>query len=418
MIPSTAAQLREGNLSRALRWLHLAEGESTRAGLARALAVTPATAGVLAGELVRMGLVVESAATPSGQRGRPTTRLVPAPGGPVMVAVELGIDSVRVAEVSLGGRVKQVAIAPLRRRDAGHVLALARTHLRDRLAALGQRCAGIGVAAYGLVERGSATVVLAPNLGWRDVDLRPLLDVPTGLPVHVDNVARLAARAEVQRGSAQGASTALYIHAAVGLGGALVLDGEPASGRGGLAGEYGHLPLGAQQRACHCGARGCWETEVDQLAFARAANRRAIPSTASREAQALFAAAAAGDRPARGAVDQVARALGRGLGALVNVHDPDLIVLAGHAAELQRVARASVEHAMRAAVMPAHRDRLPPVRSSSLSADAALLGAADVLFERAIHQPASLTAHTAPLTPQRDEPPGPTNTPLRPGCRR
>ena len=75
MPPSTAAQLREGNLTRALHWLHLAEGEHTRAGLARALAVTPATAGVLAGELAQMGLIEQTPAAPSGRRGRPTTRL-------------------------------------------------------------------------------------------------------------------------------------------------------------------------------------------------------------------------------------------------------------------------------------------------------------------------------------------------------
>ena len=391
MIPSTSDQLREANLARALRSLHRSGGELTRTRLASDLRVTRATAGALASGLGQLGLVVESAAAPTGRRGRPTTRLVPATDGPVVVALVLAVDAVRTAVVGLGGRVESAASESLDRQDAGRVVELARVELHSLLRTLGRRCAGVGVAVYGLVDKASGGVVVAPNLGWQDVDLLAGLKLASGMPVCVDNVAHLAALAEARR--AQG--DMLYVHAAVGVGGALVLDGRPVRGRNGFAGEYGHLPLGHGDRSCRCGGRGCWETEVDQLALVRAAGRRPSAKTAAGVAADVFAAFAAGDLVARSAVERVGVAFGRGLGALVNVHDPDEIVLAGHASDLYEAVPARVERAMRKAVMRARSDRLPLIRRSALGQDGALLGAAEALFDDAIARPTVLAEHTA-----------------------
>ena len=393
MIPSTSDQLREANLARALRSLHRAGGELTRTRLARDLRVTRATAGALATGLGQLGLVVETAAAPTGRRGRPTTRLVPATDGPVVVTLELAVDAVRTAVVGLGGRVESSTSESLDRQDAGYVVELARAELHRVLRALGRRCAGVGVAVYGLVDHSSGGVIAAPNLGWQNVDLLAGLGLASGMPVCVDNVAHLAALAEARRA----AGNMLYVHAAVGVGGALVLDGRPVRGRNGFAGEYGHLPLGHGDRPCRCGGRGCWETEVDQLALARAAGHRASAKTAAGLVADVLAAFAARDPVARQAVEQVGAAFGRGLGALVNVHDPDEIVLAGHASDLYEAVPARIERAMRRAVMRARSDRLPPIRRSALGQDGALLGAAEALFDDAIARPTVLADHVGRL---------------------
>jgi predicted NBD/HSP70 family sugar kinase len=394
-MPATSGELREANLARALRTLHLREGELTRARLAHELRVTRATAGALAAELAELGLVVEIAASPTGRRGRPTTRLVPAAGAPVVAALEIAVDAVRTAVVGLGGRLDLTASASLDRHDVGHVLDVARGQLHDCLAALGRRCAGVGVAVYGLVEHGSGRVVLAPNLGWRNIELRAPLDLPTGLPVRIDNVARLAALAEARRGQARGHGSVLYLQAAVGLGGAVLLDGQPVRGSNGFAGELGHLPLGHDDRPCRCGARGCWETEVDQLALARAADRDATPAQAATVAAAVLADAAGNDPGARRALERTAVVFGRGLGALVNANDPDRIVLGGYLRDLYRAAPALIGRAMAEAAMHSHRGRLPPVTPSTLAADGGLLGAAEALFDDALGQPTVLATHTA-----------------------
>lgn len=180
--------------------------------------------------------------------------------------------------------------------------------------------------------------------------------------------------------------TTLYLHAAVGLGGALTLDGVPARGRRGFAGEYGHLPFGRRDYPCRCGLRGCWETEVDQLALARAAGLTADPRTAASAAATVFARAAHGEAVARRAVDQTAADLGRGLGALVNVHDPDLVVLSGHAAHLLAAAPQIVEAAAVAGGLPAHRGDPPPIEASRLGEHSALIGAAEAVFDQLIDE--------------------------------
>ena len=312
----------------------------------------------------------------------------------MILTLTLGIDTLRVTEVGLGARLGWQSETPLERPDIDYVIGVARSLLHERLDALQAQCAGVGIIAYGLVERASGIVVLAPNLGWRNVDLPTRLGVPAGIPLYVDNVARLAAIAEARRGKAHDSATALYIHAAVGLGGALIIDGQPMRGRNGFAGEYGHLPFGQKNQDCHCGARGCWETEVDQLALARAAHRAATGAEATAVAAEVLAAARDGDAVAREAVDLVATGLGRGLGALVNLHDPDVVVLAAHAADIHQATPALVDRAMREAVMDPHREHLPPVRSASFAAEGPELGAADVLFDRVIARPSQLAAHT------------------------
>jgi predicted NBD/HSP70 family sugar kinase len=393
-MPATPGDLREANLARALRTLHLNEGELTRAALAHELRVTRATASVLTSELQEMGLVVEIAASPTGRRGRPTTRLMPAGGAPVVLALEVSVDTVRTAVVGLGGHLEVVASTPLERRDVLHLLGLARDQLRDQLAAWGRRCAGVGVAVYGLVELGSGQLVQAPNLGWTHVDLSTHLDLPPGLPVRIDNIAHLAALAEARRGAARGHGNVLYLHSTIGLGGAVILDGQPIRGANGFAGEFGHLPFGRGDRPCRCGARGCWETEVDQLALARAAGRDATPANAATMAAAVLADAAGNHPAARRALGHIAAVFGRGLGALVNANDPDRIVLSEHLSDLYRAAPELIERSMREAAMRSHRDRLPPVVPGALAAEGGLLGAAEALFDDALGRPTALARHT------------------------
>jgi predicted NBD/HSP70 family sugar kinase len=387
VIPSTAAELRQANRARALWAIHIAKDHLTRAQLARELDCTRATAAVVVSELKALGLIVESSATPTGQRGRPSLRLIPAQGGPVVIAVEVGVDAVRIATVGLGGKLTDVESTPLKRDGFDQVLGLARAMLHQRVQLVTRRCMGVGIAVHGLVEEVSGIVSSAPNLGWEGVDVLSSLEPPVGVPVRIDNVAHLSALAEVRRGRGRGLTTVLYLHAAIGLGGALVLDGHPLHGRTGFAGEYGHLPLGREDRPCRCGGHGCWETEVDQPALARAAGEHSALQRAGEVAAKVLTDARRGDRPARQAVEQVTTILGRGIGALINVHDPDLVVLGGHAADLLAAAPEVVRQSVRSATMQAHRRRLPMIEPAALDADGGLIGAAESLLPQLITSP-------------------------------
>ena len=127
--------------------------------------------------------------------------------------------------------------------------------------------------------------------------------------------------AEARTGAAAGARTALHLIVEVGIGGALIVDGRAVGGAGGAAGEYGHLPFGDRALRCRCGARGCWDLEVDGRALARHLGRPA----AGRSARLRPRGAGPGrpDGRAGPPSSAVVAALARGVAGLVHVHDPD-----------------------------------------------------------------------------------------------
>jgi predicted NBD/HSP70 family sugar kinase len=399
VIPATTVELRQANLARALWTIHTAGENLTRAQLARELSCTRATAAAVASDLAALGLILEEH-TATGRRGRPSLRLTPARDGPVVLAVEIGVDALGVATVPLGGAIADLARLPLDRHDKEQVLLLVRSVIHRRLQPIGGRCAGVALAMHGLVDQSSGQVASAPNLGWDGTDVLSSLALPAELPVCIDNVAHLSAIAEAWRGRGRGLKTVLYLHAAIGLGGALIVNGRPLHGRDGFAGEYGHLPLGRDDRPCRCGGRGCWETEVDQLALVRAARRQATPRNARAEAARILADAASGDPSARHAVEQVSTLVGRGVGFLINIHDPDLVILGGHTADLLHAAASVIRDSARSATMQTHRTRLPPIEPAALGPDAGLIGAADSLLDQLIMRsqavPALLLPHREP----------------------
>jgi len=143
------------------------------------------------------------------------------------------------------------------------------------------------------------------------------------------------------------------------------------------------LPFGDSRLRCPCGASGCWDLEVDGRALARTLDRRA-PADPRRFAARVLGSAAAGADQEAAAVGGIARALGRGTGALVNALDPELVVYGGLAPEIRRVAPRALEGGCRAALMRHRRQYPPRIVDSALGAEALLLGAAELGFDRVL----------------------------------
>ena len=132
---------------------------------------------------------------------------------------------------------------------------------------LGQ-CEGIGLVVPGMVDREGASISFAPRLGWRDFPLRDLLANETGLPVHIENSGRACAIAQAWgvRREAGRSTDFVFLSVSDGLGVGLVVNGEVLRGRHNVAGEFGHVPLAGEGPPCACGATGCWEAYVSNLA--------------------------------------------------------------------------------------------------------------------------------------------------------
>jgi glucokinase len=201
---------------------------------------------------------------------------------------------------------------------------------------------GVGVGAPGPLDRERGVVVVAPNLGWRDFPLRDSISDRTGLPVALDNDANCATMGEWWRGAAQGARNVVGITIGTGIGGGIIMDGVLYHGSSDVAGEIGHTTIDSTGRYCRCGNYGCLEAYASGPAIATRAREvlvreeveSSIPDMVAGRleditAQTIYDAAKRGDPVASEIVRDTARYLGAGIANLLNIFNPDTVVIAG-----------------------------------------------------------------------------------------
>jgi predicted NBD/HSP70 family sugar kinase len=334
-VPARQGSLREHNLALVLRHVLDAAGPAgdapppSRADVATATGLTRGAVSALVDLLIGARLVAELPPAATARAGRPAVPLVPASGTVVGLGAEVNVDYVGVRALDLAGRVvaHRETRGDYRHSDPARVLGVLAALVGEVRAALpaGARLAGMCLALPGLVDRGTGPLRLAPNLGWRDVDVAALLaghPEVDGLGVRLANEANLAARAEARAGAA--GQSFLYVSGEVGIGAAIVLDGEVFAGRHGWSGELGHTVVDQQGPRCTCGARGCLEQYAGKDALLRAAGR-----DVEEPVDVLLAAAGAGDERTARALRSAGDALGVALANFVNLVDVERVVLGG-----------------------------------------------------------------------------------------
>jgi glucokinase len=201
--------------------------------------------------------------------------------------------------------------------------------------------AGIGVGAPGPLDRKRGVVVTTPNLGWVDFPLRDVISTATSLPVRIDNDANCATLGEWWLGAAAGASNVIGMTIGTGIGGGIILDGRLYHGASDVAGEIGHTTIDVTGRLCKCGNYGCLEAYASGPSIADRAREavasdddgllvRMVGGDLSRiSAATVYEAAKGGDEVALDVVRETARLLGAGIANLLNIFNPDVVVIAG-----------------------------------------------------------------------------------------
>src|SRR5262249_45865437 len=129
-------------------------------------------------------------------------------------------------------------------------------------------CEGVGVVVPGMVDRKTSRIIHAPTLGWRDVEIRESLGAATDVPVHIENSGKACALAHIgaTRGDAVAVGDVVFVSVSDGIGVGVVVNGEVLRGQHNIAGEFGHVPLSIDGPRCPCGATGCWEAYISNLA--------------------------------------------------------------------------------------------------------------------------------------------------------
>ncbi|MFF1922925.1 ROK family protein [Streptomyces sp. NPDC058221] len=337
---TTRTKLERGRsaLGPALELVHTGRAP-TRAVLTSELGVTRATAGAVAAELEALGLIrVDSRpGSAAGSQGRPSHRLAVRESGPVAVAAQVHADGFRAALVGLGGRL--VATAPgcvTITADPAQVIGEVVDDCARLLQDSGLRCVGAGLAVPSAVAEPEGTALNPLHIAWpvgapvREIFATCIREAGITGPAFTGNDVNLAALAEHRHGAGRGAQHLLCVATGHrGVGGALVLDGRLHSGSSGLALEVGHLTVNPDGRPCHCGGRGCLDVETDPLAFLTAAGRAPGPEESLLKQSGDLLRNEYDDAAVRTAAEELIDRLGLGLAGLVNILNPDRIILGG-----------------------------------------------------------------------------------------
>jgi glucokinase len=255
--------------------------------------------------------------------------------------------------------------------------------------------AALGVGAAGMVQR-NGTMRFAPNLAWREFPLRDRIQSAVGFPTLVENDANVAAWGEFRFGAGRGSSDMLLVTVGTGIGGGIVSEGKVFRGAYGFAGEIGHIIVEPGGPLCGCGNFGCWEQVASGRAIGRQGRQAAIehPESIMVELSGgdpskvtgpmVTAAAKKGDDVAIRILAEVGWRLGEGIAGLVNILDPDVVVVGGGAIEAGELLLDPARRAFGESVEgPEHRPDVPLV-AAVMGNDAGAVGAAELAWRELV----------------------------------
>jgi glucokinase len=242
-----------------------------------------------------------------------------------VLGIDIGGTKIAAGVVDSGARVLESAVVPARAAE-GFAVSFAQLEAAIE-ATMRDDVTAIGICAPGPLNPKTGVVINPPNLpGWVNVPLAERISRAYGLPCRVENDANAAGLAEALFGAARGYSTVFYVTVSTGIGSGIVLDGKIHHGKSGQAGEGGHVTIDYRSDSiCGCGTPGCIEALASGTAIAR---RAGMP------AEEVGCAAAKGDARAIGILEETALMLAAWLGSVVNLLDPDIIVIGGGVAQI------------------------------------------------------------------------------------
>ncbi|MET9575747.1 ROK family protein [Streptomyces massasporeus] len=305
----------------------LEHGPVARSTIARLTGLSPASVTDYCARFSELGLIRESTVLRRSKGvGRPHLPVDLDDTRFVVGGVHVAVPYTTVALLDLRGRVVARGEFKHEGTDPARVLARAADALAALLAGVpGSRALGVGFAAGGWVDRDSGTVVEHPLLGWREVPVRELLGSRTGLPVHVDGHARALVNAERLFGRARGSGSVLHLFAGNVVDAAFTTHDEVHHGPRSQAGAIAHLPVPGGTEPCDCGRVGCLQVELSERTLCRRAREAGVVHGVN--PMHVVGAAAAGDPVAVRLLRERSRRVGRAVGLLLDVLNPERVVV-------------------------------------------------------------------------------------------
>jgi predicted NBD/HSP70 family sugar kinase len=375
--------MRRSNRAVLLSKIYL-DGPLSRHELTQLTSLSPASVSTLVAEFLDEGLVEEAGSVES-DGGRPRVLLRVAPGFGHVIGVDVGETRVTVELFDMSMAALAKADYPIEREPLAAESAV--RHILDGVSVVAAQAGvaresilGVGVAFPGVVDSGEDGMVHAQSIGWDGIPVKAMLRAGTDIPIHIDNGAKTLGQAEMWFGAGRGAQDAVIALVGSGVGAAVVAGGASYRGARSSAGEWGHTTIVYGGRHCRCGARGCLEAYVGAegiLDRYREANRgRAAVGIDEESAIGAVIAAADTSTTAQKVLNETVGYLGAGIATLINLFNPERIVLGGWAGTalggrwLPEIRAAAAEHALKRPYSQAS------ITLCELGPDAVALGAA------------------------------------------
>jgi glucokinase-like ROK family protein len=326
-IGANQSMARKHNSSAILNLLRL-NGPLSRAWLAARTTLTRSSVSRIVDDLSAEKLIREVELSP-GKLGRPGMLLDLNPEGGSAIGMEIGVNFISILLTDFSAKMlwrKRVSLPDdATVEDYLSTAELLAHKASDLAASRHYRQMGIGVGVWGLVDYEKGVIRFAPNLMWHNIHLKEKWEAIFGIPVYVENDANASALGEYYFGAGRGIEDFIYLSMDIGVGGGIIAGGKLFRGSSGYAGEVGHMSIDLHGEPCRCGKVGCLETLVGRKVVIEKYQSRT--NAGKLPLEEIIQRARSGDEIARSIFEEVAGILGLGIGNLVNIFNPQRIIL-------------------------------------------------------------------------------------------
>jgi glucokinase-like ROK family protein len=308
----------------------------SRADIAGITGLNKGTVSSLVNELILENLINESGPGKSSGGRRPVMLHFNQLAG-YSIGIDLGVNYILGVLTDLNGNIcveKQSEFSLSTYEDILSEL----FSIIDSLVAAAPKCpygiVGIGIGVPGIVNKESK-ILLAPNLDWRNVELKPDVEEKYGVPVVIENEANAGAYGEKKFGVGKEFDNIIYVSVGIGIGAGLILNGKLYRGNNGFSGELGHMTIDVNGPKCSCGNRGCWELYASEKFLLNEAQRAGLQVESGRKVslETIMEMARSGDAQALEVLSKTGRFLGVGINNIIHTFNPDQVIVGNRIAE-------------------------------------------------------------------------------------
>ncbi|WP_010677612.1 ROK family transcriptional regulator [Bacillus timonensis] len=325
----------------------------SRADIAQISGLNKTTVSTFVTELIEEDLIFESGPGVSSGGRRPVILHFNKNAG-FAIGIDIGVNYVLSVLTDLKGNILIEKNQPLTRTTYATVMGIVQDmiqSLMDEMPKSRYGIVGIGVGVPGIVNN-EGTILLAPNLGWSNIQFKEDLEKLYEVPVIIENEANAGAVGEQQFGAGQDNENILYISAGIGIGVGIIVNKELYKGINGFSGEMGHMIIDMNGKRCNCGSRGCWEAYASEQALLEMADEN-IDSL-----ETLIQLAENNDKKAKSLFEDIGNYLGFGMNNIINTFNPDQVIIGNRLALAKKWLEAPIRNTIETHTLAFHQNDL------------------------------------------------------------